>query len=216
MYFPITCVDNFFENPDEIRKLALSLNFNIKIGNYPGARTQQLYKVAPDYFDYFCKKLFSLFYDFNKAQVNWVVETSFQEIKPFEDKGVNFGWVHRDDVAMFAGVIYLTPNADLDSGTSIFKPKDIGLREINTTQKHKLFTENLANKQIKNALEENNKRFVETARFQNVYNRFVSYGGEQFHAANSFCTNAESRLTQVFFVRNVLADWFPVPSSKMI
>jgi hypothetical protein len=215
MYFPITCVDNFFEEPDEVRKLALSLDFDVKEGNYPGVRTKQLHEISPDYFNYFCKKLFGLFYDFNKTQFGWVVETSFQKIEPFKDNDANVGWIHRDKNVMFAGIIYLTPNADLNSGTSIFKPKEIGLSAINTDKKHKMFTENIVNKEITTSLEENNKRFIETARFQNIYNRFVSYGAEQFHGVNSFCTGTEPRLTQVFFVKSVTADWFPIPSSKM-
>jgi hypothetical protein len=215
MYFPITCVDNFFENPDEVCKLASSLNFNVKKGNYPGIRTQQLQEIAPDYYEYFCRKLFGLFYNLNKAQLGWSVETSFQRIEPFQDNDVNFGWVHRDSGCIFAGIIYLTPNADLNSGTSIFKPKKLGFVPIHGDQKNKLFTDNVVTEEIKKSLEENNDRYIETVNFKNVYNRLVCFGSNEFHAANSFYAGNEPRLTQVFFVRELVADWFPVPSSKI-
>ena len=32
---PISCVDNFYEDPDSIRKFALSLDYNKEDGNYP-------------------------------------------------------------------------------------------------------------------------------------------------------------------------------------
>ena len=48
----------------------------------------------------------------------------FQKIKPFsKDKfdSTNKGWVHTDEDALFAGVVYLNPKPDPDSGTSIYK-----------------------------------------------------------------------------------------------
>jgi hypothetical protein len=214
MYFPITCVDNFFDNPDEVRKLALSLDFNTKEGNYPGVRTQQLHEIVPDYFHYFCRKLFGLFYDVNETELKWVVETSFQMIEPFKEDGTNFGWVHRDSEDLFAGIIYLTPNADLNSGTSIFKPKKLGFNPIHGDQKIKLFTENVVTEEIKKSLKENNDRFIETVTFKNIYNRLVSFGSQEFHAANSFYVGDEPRLTQVFFVKKLVTNWFPIPSSR--
>ena len=43
MTFPITIVDNFFEDPDAIVELANSHKFyNPDVGNWPGKRTKQL------------------------------------------------------------------------------------------------------------------------------------------------------------------------------
>jgi hypothetical protein len=214
MYFPITCVDNFFDNPDEVRKLALSLDFNTKEGRYPGVRTQELHEVAPDYFHYFCRKLFGLFYNIDEVELSWVVKTCFQMIEPFKEDGTNFGWVHKDQSNLFAGIIYLTPDADLNSGTSIFKPKKLGFDPINTDQKIKLYTDHVVTEEIKKSLKESNDRYVETVDFKNIYNRFVCWGGNEFHAANSFYTGNEPRLTQVFFAKKVVTNWFPVPSSR--
>jgi hypothetical protein len=63
-------------------------------------------------------------------------------------------------------------------------------------------------------LEENNSNFVETLTVGNVYNRLVCYDGAHFHKANNFVCGEEPRLTQVFFVKNVMADWYPIPSMR--
>jgi len=44
----------------------------------------------------------------------------------------------------------------------------------------------------------------------------IAFGGEKFHGADSFSNdNTEQRLTQVFFVNNVMADWYPIPHLKL-
>ena len=64
MAVPITCVDNFYSDPDKIRNLALGLEFEPaeKRFNFPGERTAHLFDVDKDFFDQFCEKLFSLFF----------------------------------------------------------------------------------------------------------------------------------------------------------
>lgn len=211
MFFPITCVDNFFQDPDAVRELALSLPYDKKEGNYPGVRTKPLHEIAPDYFQFFCRRLFGLFYDYRKFNnVDWVVSTTFQKIEPFEGSdAANVGWIHKDKTCLFAGIIYLTPNANPDSGTSIFKPKKVNCVPINILERNEMFATNKGDERTEKALKENNERFIETVRFQNMYNRLVSYGGENYHGVNSYCTKTEPRLTQVFFVKNVIADWYP-------
>ena len=48
-----------------------------------------------------------------------------------------------------------------------------------------------------------NQHFIETVRFNNVYNRLISFDGQTYHGANNFFTDKEPRLTQVFFVRSI-------------
>ena len=40
--FPITCYDNFYDNPDQVREFALSLDHTKVSGFFPGSRTQPL------------------------------------------------------------------------------------------------------------------------------------------------------------------------------
>ena len=63
-------------------------------------------------------------------------------------------------------------------------------------------------KQLYNNYEKN---FVETTRFNYVYNRLVSYDGSVHHRANSFYGNGEEeRLTLVFFVNEIKAKTVPL------
>jgi hypothetical protein len=219
MYFPTICVDNFFDDPQAVRDLAFSLDFSEGGKKYPGKRTKLLHEVAPEYFNYFCRRLMGVFYDFRKFDnISWNIFTGFQLTTPYknDDCVIDKGWIHRDDNTFFAGVIYLTPEANLDTGTSIFDPKIIGQDPINRDKKEKLFATNVADQEIKQALEENNNKFIKTIEFKNVYNRMIAFGGEKFHGADSFSNdNTEQRLTQVFFVNNVMADWYPIPHLKL-
>jgi hypothetical protein len=222
MYFPSVCVDNFFNNPDQVREHALALDFHSTDNNpWPGKRTQSLHSISKEYFDIFCNKLFSLTFDLKKYNtIVWSVDTYFQIIEPQTYGDINQGWIHRDDDAtIYAGIIYLTPNIDINCGTSLFKPKGMCANPINATDKRDMFlnfdknnTNYLAQK-----LEENNSQFVETTRFNNVYNRLVAYDGAQYHGVNQFTgTDTQPRLTQVFFVKEISSPWFPVPASKQV
>ena len=147
--------------------------------------------------------------------MRWVISTAFQNVSEEYKEGV----IHTDGDTIFAGVLFLTPNAPLDAGTSLFK-------------KNNMFNEA---KYIK-ALEENDKRFIagqkamsteyhsmfdEVVRVNNVYNSLVLYEGQHFHAANKFFGKnpKDSRLTQVFFINRIdanKADSFPLNRVKTI
>ena len=45
--------------------------------------------------------------------------------------------------------------------------------------------------------------FEEVATFKNIYNRLVSFDGNDFHGVNSFYTKGVPRLTQYFFVNKI-------------
>ena len=127
IHFPATCVDNFYSNPDKIREWALSLDYHPATnGEWPGKRSDKLHRVDPVFFELFCKKLFSIYFDVERNDINWIVHSQFQLIEPFDqdyNSIKNTGWVHYDDNAVFGGLIYLTPNIDPNCGTSIFKQK---------------------------------------------------------------------------------------------
>ena len=54
--FPALCIDDFYPNPDEVRKFALEQNFYpADGGTYPGKRTDHLHELDEDFFNYFCK-----------------------------------------------------------------------------------------------------------------------------------------------------------------
>lgn len=220
MYFPSICVDNFFNNPDSVRELAMSLEFKSSTNRpWPGKRSASLSTVSQNYFHQFCDKLFSLTFDFKKHKnISWAVDTYFQLIEPDSYMDINKGWVHQDH-CIYAGVIYLTPGIDLECGTSLYKPKKSFEIPINQEYKEEMFLNFSSEKEKEylKKLEENNLQFVETAKFNNVYNRLVAYDGHAYHAVNNFSgRERKPRLTQVFFVEEISSTYFPIPSSKQV
>lgn len=203
---PVTVVDDFFDNPDYIRDQALDLSFT-KGYSAPGTRAvcpENITKVV-------AKKVFSLLLDMNKHIVEGQLDIYFQiTTKEFEH-----GWVHSDvnNKYYFAGVIYLTPNAPLSGGTSIYKPinKDLNFDLFNNLQKIKnnFYTGKTDNlEQFKEAREKNNSLFYKTIEVSNIYNRLLMYPVTEFHSENILFgeTKEDARLTLVFFVKHIASN----------
>jgi hypothetical protein len=166
-------------------------------------------------FEKVSKKIISLFHNEENDYMQWAIATSFQCVSEEFGEGV----IHTDQNTVFAAVLYLTPDAPLDSGTSLFKPND-------------KFDED----KYEQYLKENDKRFDqgenvmdttyhdmfdEVVRINNVYNTLILYEGRHFHAANQFFgkTIKDSRLAQVFFVNKIDAqkyNSFPVWRSQQV
>jgi hypothetical protein len=201
--FPAICVDNFYNDPDRVREWALSLEYKPPpAGQWPGKRSEKLHLVDPVFFDNFCKKVFSLFFDLEKTDIDWNIHTQFQIISPFDDdpKSMkNSGWIHFDDTKnIFGGLIYLTPDIDLRCGTSIFRQdRETGIK--NAKEAKEIFYSTGFYENYDEILKKFNSAFTETVTFQNVYNRFIAFDSYTAHKANNFFSNIP-RLTQVFFV----------------
>lgn len=208
-YFPTTIVDNFYENPDSIREFALSLEYKSSTdGSWPGVRTNELCEIDSNFFDLFCKKLFSLYYDLNYHEISWHVSSCFQLIETFskeENNIKNEGWIHSDVDSIFAGVIYLNPNPKPNWGTSIYKLKSGEINDCLQTQRMLNYknSPNFNLKAYEKQLRFNNDKFIETVKIENVYNRLITYEAKEYHGVPSYYTESEPRLTQVFFVKEI-------------
>lgn len=218
--FPSVCIDNFYKDPMAVRNLAMSQAFNgpdNAVGNYPGARSHEVHTMDPQFFDNFCKKLFSTFFDLNICdRVRWNVESYFQLIHPHSDPDLNKAWVHKDDEYIFGGVIYLDPDADPDTGTSI---GEIDFSKIDPTQfdtdqeiRKQFYKGELTNpadiNEYKRRINLNNDCYEITAEFKNKFNRLICFDSNQAHKA-SFGTSTKPRLTQVFFVKSLDSSSYP-------
>jgi hypothetical protein len=206
-YFPAMCVDNFYENPDSIREFALSQPFyKAEDGAWPGKRTKELHEIDSKFFHDFCAKVFSIYYDFAFADIEWTISTNFQLIEPLSfDKNSlkNHGWIHVDESTVFAGIIYLNPTIDINCGTSLFKVIDEEKMKNNQTTAKSNYYKYGIDKNYESDILDHNQNFIETMRFNNIYNRLISFDGQTYHGANNFFTDKEPRLTQVFFVRSI-------------
>jgi hypothetical protein len=120
-------VDDFFNNPDEVRNMALSLPYykcgNEKVhGMFPGYRTELLHIVNPTYYQLFCEKLLALYFG-PLENYDFKIDTCFQKINSNLYNGIDSSWIHRDGNVLIAGVIYLNKSNLKNIGTTIYTPK---------------------------------------------------------------------------------------------
>ena len=157
----------------------------------------------------------------------WMIElTLFREprerFSDIKDSLDNKGWIHVDDNQTFAGVVYLTPNINPNSGTSIFRLKDeysdFNIHDLDVTPKIERYRNDIFEKNkllkletdIKKTLDYMYKRFELVTEVKNIYNRCVIFDSNQYHTANEYYTDGEERLTFVYFFKNVKSTVLPL------
>ena len=202
MTYPITIVDDFFEDPDGIVEMAESMKYYTpNTGNWPGTRTKNLHIEDKRFFIYFGQKLHLLFYE--TAPEYWNLQCHFQLIDPFcEDKysKKNRGWIHKDIDTWFGGIVYLQKDPEPDTGTSAYRVKrgfshqfadEINIKEMQYR------SENVDDAEYDKAYDAMRNQFEETVSIANVYNRFVLFNNVTHHGVQTFGT--KPRLTLNFF-----------------
>ncbi len=205
-------VDNFYPNPDEIRERALKLNFNSgrkdkehgKHVMHPGWRHNTNGDPAWQENRIYLRNRWE--------SITGLKITNYEGQKSncafnigFADKENRFNWVHSDDEqgreAMYACVIYLTPNPPADTGTLLFEYKG-----------------SIYDEQVKNRLPTKHYPVIKGKYWDepssidsdfkvhgivgNRYNRCVIYEGSMLHApedAGFGTTLDDARLTQIGF-----------------
>ena len=202
MTYPITIVDNFFEDPDGIVEIANELKYYTpNTGNWPGQRTKNLHVEEPRFFKYFGNKLHLLFYE--TVPEYWNLQCHFQMIHPFcDDKNSkkNRGWIHRDIDTWFGGIVYLKKDPEPNTGTSVYKVKKGYSHQYakEIEQKEALYrSEVVSDSDYTKAYDSMRDQFEETVTVTNVYNRFVMFNGNTHHGVQTFGTTP--RLTLNFF-----------------
>lgn len=217
--FPLTIVDNFYENPGLIRDFALSQDYyDTDDGRWPGKRSDRLSETNYTLFQNFCTKLFSLYFNLNVEEISWTVETSFQIVTKFSDSPDdirNEGWIHTDGDSLMAGIIYLNPTGNY-GGTSFYQQKqNYPPSQHHLNQKCKLYLgEEIDLEEYTQAVRETNSAFIETASAKNVFNRLVLFDYKTPHGVPTYYYDGdEPRLTQTFFVKNLTlpyTDQYPL------
>ena len=171
-------IDDFLDDPDQIRNFLINNKVPFEIeGPYPGKRT-----IPVD----------------NIGYQNMVIE-KLNQVLPFKIKmdPLSFAfqlclsddetWVHVDP-SEWTAVLYLTPNAPIESGTLLFKADNESMMKIRSEEKQQVDIDIIAG-------------------ISNVYNRLVVFRGKDIpHRSNvaGFGDCLENgRLTQVFFFDEV-------------
>ena len=173
-------IDNVYSDPDSIRNFALSQTFNYHPNNHKGRRTDGTYR-------------FDGLKEFFESKIGC-------KIKNWETYGTNgcFQYciageqlVYHVDAQEYAGVLFLTPHAPPQTGTTFYRSK--------YTEKMKIF-EGEHSVVFKNG-------FYDSTEFDvvdvvgNVYNRVVLFDARMIHAASCYFGNniENGRLFQLFF-----------------
>ena len=150
-------IDDFLDNPDEIRNFLINnkVPFNIE-GAYPGKRTSPVDNI--DYQNMIIEKLERVLPFKIKM---WPLSFSFQLCLDRDETHLHL------DPSDWTGVLYLTPNAPIDSGTLLFK-EDVELK-----------------KKLREDDVDGEVRAHVTSTLGNVYNRLVLLRGKEIpHRSN--------------------------------
>ena len=209
--FPTIIVDDFFDDPDEVRKFALSLDYYKDEENrWPGLRTKSLHEISPGFYNKTICRLLNIFYNTNHQEYNWSAIMHFQKV----DKKYKSGWIHSDNKEILTNIVYLNENPDKNSGTTIYNAKNnINLDVRKNIKEKKLFFGNAINDD-EEYRKSNNEQYEESIIIKNKYNRLVSFDGHLSHGANDF--SEEERLTLIFFIDhlNIVGDRYPLIKMK--
>ena len=209
--YPITIVDNFFDDPFEVIKLAEQQEYRIDAGGrYPGKRTVHVGDFAPNFFNKTITKFFSIFYNLENIKYQYHASMHFQKV------GIQYddGWIHADNPQLISGIVYLNTNSSLNSGTSICMPNSVDwVATKNLDTKIESF---LAEKDHTTARSENNDQFHETVIVKNKFNRLIAFDSHLAHKANfELMPNNTERLTLVFFVENfITTELYPLTKMR--
>lgn len=117
MEFVSLIIDNFLDDPDSVRELALGLDFVIE-GTFPGKRAL---KKDKEYENYIQNKIESVL----KVKISeWSSDSfSFQLCLDGDET-----WIHKD--SEWALILYLNPNPVIESGTGLFKEIQKDVHEL--------------------------------------------------------------------------------------
>jgi hypothetical protein len=176
MKLNLVIAEDFYDNPDGVRKFALSQPFNVK-GNYPGVRTKPFMNDS-------MKAVISNLVAISGAVINWHEDCEFTgafQLCTAQDRT----WIHADSFNTWAGVCYLTPDAPVSGGTSLYRHKATRHREKASVDYESY----------------DYTKWDEVDRIGNIYNRLILYRGNMFHASVDYfgSTYEDGRLFQTFF-----------------
>jgi hypothetical protein len=192
-------VDNFFDDPDEIRAIALAQEYNEDLRFYKGLRSNQRF-LWPHLREEFGRLLGTRVKEWLSHTANGV----FQQTSHLDP----LVWHH--DQQSYAAAVYLTPDAPPQSGTSFWRDRVHGCRR---RPDHPLERKRLGSDQAIAAAQSvvydpyniehgDNWELMESV--AGLYNRLVIWDASLFHSATTYDhfnadAAAPTRLVQLFF-----------------
>lgn len=186
-------VDNFYNNAMNTRNYILTQEFSVK-GNFPGKRTisyanSHLREIIQKYIeplggkitDFPCPKP-------DNSNAGEIYNGSFQYTTS-RDRS----WVHTDKWNNWAGVLFLTPDAPLSSGTAFYRFKDGAMCQEDGDY--------LKNQDDVDKWSQDLTKWELVDTVGNVFNRLVLFNAHRYHMSMDYFgdTKENGRLFQVFF-----------------
>lgn len=217
--FPVTIVDNFLDNPQYFRNYGLSLNFTTSPDyNWPGKRSKTLDQLDESLYRYINYKVLALLFD-NFLNLGFKCLLQYQII----ENNPHPGWIH-EDFNIYTFIIYLTPETNVNCGTSLYKKNPTNLGYIRQSEEAKLEQELRLKHHKTNILTQEeeltkakieNKFFTKTLDIKDVYNRLIIFPGNIPHSANYLSSDSNSsRLTLIGFVYDISTQQSPIYRSN--
>lgn len=185
-------IDDFYSNPYEVREFALQQEFFTQ-DNFPGFRTVSFLN------DTIQDAIQAIVYPFAGYITNWHAEENTTSTGAFQyTTAENQSWLHTDGAVQWAGVLYLTPNAPITSGTGFYRHKRTGM------EKFVYLTEKPTEKDLNHPYLTDYRDMTKwelTDVVGNKFNRLVIYDASLFHRSLDYFGNDKynGRLFQVFF-----------------
>jgi len=217
MYFPITIIDNFYKNFNEIEKIANSIEYFDKVRfTMPGKESKLIHELDNNLFQASTEKILRNFYDRKNSNLQYECRNRFEKIIPYGQNYNKEGWIHSDDDNKLSAIFYV--NGDYDDGTSFFFKKTIGNHYKNLLKyKTELFQNKKPDyKEYNEALKTHNNQFTEMLKVPFVKNRIVIFDSGIFHRADGLGSVEKPRIIQTFFFGKINADSFPIPEINRI
>ena len=182
-------VDDFYANPDEVRDLAMAQQFFSHPKVHRGQRTHDRF-LFPGLKEKFEQLMCLKITRWEEDQVNGVFQLCIAGDQV----------VYHSDDQKYAGVVYLTPNAPPEGGTSVYRSRANKMRSVQEAEKHGFNTQEAIEAMYRNKLFDPTAwEMVDT--FGNVYNRLVIWDARVVHAATAYFGHniGDGRLFQMFF-----------------
>jgi len=173
-------VDEFYNNPNDVREFALAQEFDVT-GNWPGTRTKTFINESTK------ETIQKILQDVSGNVTDWQANDGYTgsfQLTTSMDRS----WIHADSYNTWAGVLYLTPDAPLSGGTGIFRYKKTGSMMEDGTDL--------------SGVTQDMTKWELVDRVGNVYNRLVLYRGNNYHMSLDYFgkDKEDGRLFQLFFI----------------
>lgn len=185
-------MDGFYEKPDQIREIALSKDFH-ESTYHKGKSTREQF-LFPGLKERFEELL-------GRKIVKWQ-EHGRNGVFQYCVAGDTL--VYHSDLQSYAGVVFLTPDAPPQSGTTFYRSREFGLDHCPSDDEARAMGFQNAGEMVRRMY---GGRLLDRTAWEkvdeigNVYNRLALWNGNRVHSASEYfgSTKEDGRLFHIFF-----------------